>query len=160
MNHNYSNGGLIPPIAVTDGFAVQPEPEKGLSEILAEEASLVRSQALQDVVTYSVDSALTGAHHDLRAILNVRHNLPWRQIDELIERAKPFVAPAIAKALAERGALEAQRVKFKTLTAMFTEPVRVQKNGNDPSKYDLLGLTGDQTRLCADALAMHEGTDE
>jgi hypothetical protein len=157
MNQNLKSW-LVPPVEASDGFASQPEPEKGLAEILAEEASSVRSAAFQDVLTYSVDNEINGANHDLRTILNVRHNLPWKTIAQIIERATPFIKPAIQKALAERDASEAQRVKFQTLAALFTEPVRVQKN-EDTSKYDLLGLTDDQIRLCADALAI-EGTDE
>jgi hypothetical protein len=154
MNQNYRNTGLVPPISATDGFVSQPE--KDLAEILAEEASSVHSAAFQDVLTYSVDNAINGANHNLRTTLNIRHNLPWQIIDQIIERATPFIKPAIEKALAERDALEAQRAKFQMLAALFSQPVRVQKNGVDPIKYDLLGLTDDQTRMCADALAARD----
>ncbi len=155
MNQNYTNTGLIPPVNASDGFAGQPD--KSLSEILTEEASLVRQSALKDAVTYLVDNAVNNADHNVRSAINIRYNMKWAEVDRLISKAQTLVGPEIEKAKAERDKSEQQRIEYISLSALFIAlglQIQTSEGG-----YTLSGLTESQLSVCVAVLAKHEGIE-
>lgn len=146
--------GLVAPYSGNAGDGNASDCELSTAEEIREQIEApirkARASALKDAVTYLTDNAVNGANHDVRAALNIRWNLAWTVVDEIIREARPLAEIAIRKAKSEREKSQDERTRFDNLAGLFTAlGLQIQINHD---QYTLLGLTELQLRLIADVL--------
>src|ERR1039458_3128305 len=96
QNNNFDTWdcGLIPPHTAGDG-AIQTISD--VDDEIDSPVTKIRRQALQDAVTYLVDNAINGAGIDVRSAINIRYNMRWVDVDNVIKPAEPVAEQEIEK---------------------------------------------------------------
>jgi hypothetical protein len=138
--------GLVAPYGTTS--TPEPTTAEEIREQIDAPVRNAHAGALKDAVLYLTDNAVNGSDHNVRAAINIRWNLSWTTVDQIISEARPLAEREIEKVRAERIKNERERVSFQNLVALFAVlGLRIQVS-ND--RYDLLGLTESQLLLCAE----------
>lgn len=146
---------LVPPTNAGDGNT-RLETADVLRQEIESPINAAHAGARRDAIIYLVHNATSSNDAvNVRKAVNVRWNLPWTVVDEIISEAQPLAEQQIKRIKAERDISEKRQTEFESLSVLFTtRGLQVQQIENE---YTLTGLTELQVRRIADILAADEG---